>query len=250
METFLGDGLKRHTCKTCGFRTMTARNLKKHEEYSHSTTKDYSDLKCDLCEKILKGEHCLKVHKKMVHSNKIYKCSECIETLKNTKNLRRHFVMRHDTETPLKQCELCAKSFKTQERLTAHKKVHNKVPKRKIYPCNICEYRASDTYRMNDHMKTVHSNERPFECSVCHTSFKLDKLLKTHFKKVHSNDTKKYSCNQCDYATSDKCHLKTHINSVHLGLRPFKCDTCESTFTQQSHLNYHRKSIHLKGQYQ
>ena len=249
MKISHGDGEKKHICKTCGFRTITARNLKRHIEYSHSTTNDTANLKCNLCEKILKGDNTLRVHMKMIHSNKIYKCSECLQTFKNSKNLRRHFLNIHDTETPLKQCELCPKSFRSQESLTSHKKVHNKGPKRKMYPCSICEYRASVS-RMSDHMKTVHCDERPFKCSVCQTAFKLNSLLKTHFKNLHTNDAKKYSCDQCDYESIDKRHLKTHVDSIHLGLRPFKCDTCESTFTQKPHLNTHKKTVHSKNEYQ
>ena len=98
-------------------------------------------------------------------------------------------------------------------------------------------------------MKTVHGDDRPFECDVCQKTFKLDKLLKVHVKKIHTNEAKRYQCEQCRYATSDKRHLKTHIDSMHLGLRPFSCDTCQATFTQKAHLNTHIKSVHNKAQF-
>ena len=189
------------------------------------------------------------MHIRNIHSGKEFKCEECDEVFKNQKNLSRH-KMKHDNVTPFKTCELCGKGFQSLERLKAHIKYHSKAPLEKVFSCSECAFTTVYENSLSKHMKTVHCEEKPFECSLCHKTFKLEYLMKRHFKLIHTNEAERYPCDQCSYTTSDKRHLKTHINSVHLGLRPFSCETCQSTFTQSSHLNYHIKTVHQKGQFE
>ena len=55
-----------------------------------------------------------------------------------------------------------------------------------------------------------------------------------------------HSCDQCEYSTSRKNHLKAHINTVHDGIEPNMCDICQQTFTNKSYINVHKKEVHGK----
>ena len=53
-----------------------------------------------------------------------------------------------------------------------------------MYPCNLCDYKATQQGSLKKHIESVH-------------------------EKV------KYPCNLCEYKATEKGHLKRHIKSVH-----------------------------------
>ena len=55
------------------------------------------------------------------------------------------------------------------------------------------------------------------------------------------------NCDQCGYTTSYKQHLKTHVDMVHLKLRPFECSYCNSKFGTKSDQKRHIKNVHEKA---
>ena len=68
-------------------------------------------------------------------------------------------------------------------------------------------------------------------------------MLNKHKKSVHEG-IKPYKCNNCDYETAQKAHLKKHIDSVHKGIKPFKCNMCKFEAAQEWNLNKHIESVH------
>ena len=57
------------------------------------------------------------------------------------------------------------------------------------------------------------------------------------------SDILRFSCDQCDYETTKKGNLLTHLKSKHEGIK-FPCDQCDYKATQKSRLTVHIKSIH------
>ena len=57
---------------------------------------------------------------------------------------------------------------------------------------------------------------------------------------------KKYICNECGVAFVEKRSLKSHMNSVHLNIKPFKCEHCQSAFVVDAELKRHVGRVHLK----
>ena len=55
---------------------------------------------------------------------------------------------------------------------------------------------------------------------------------------------KKFLCTNCDYKATDNGHLKTHIKSVHEGLK-FQCPHCEHSATQKGHMKNHIKNLSM-----
>ncbi|KEG01479.1 zinc finger transcription factor, putative [Plasmodium vinckei vinckei] len=80
--------------------------------------------------------------------------------------------------------------------------------------CNICNAVFVKSILMQRHLKSVHSDERPYECDVCFKRYKRPDHLKLHqMKHTSSRNDKKYECPTCHsvYLTVrqlDSCKLK------------------------------------------
>ena len=79
-------------------------------------------------------------------------------------------------------CEICKKSFKTQNILRQHMRIHTGV---KPFCCDICHKSFSQMASLKYHLAT-HSDERPYQCQVCLKSFKLKPPFKKHLRECKS----------------------------------------------------------------
>ena len=110
----------------------------------------------------------------------------------------------------------------------------------------------------------LHNNNRPFQCSQCHSSFTLKGNLKRHIQSVHTGQ-RSFQCMQCDASFKLKNHLtrhltihldkydcdfcekrfktemkrRVHVDKFHSDDRPFQCTQCDSTFKRKRNLNKH-----------
>ena len=48
----------------------------------------------------------------------------------------------------------------------------------------------------------------------------------------------------CDAAFSCVSHLKSHLSSVHLGLKPYECEWCVVAYASSTSLKAHMESVH------
>ena len=80
------------------------------------------------------------------------------------------------------------------------------------YPCDQCEYSATQISNLKIHKKTKHGGIR-------------------------------YPCDQCDLVCASKQTLKRHKESKHEGIR-YPCDQCEYSATRISYLMKHREAKH------
>ena len=53
--------------------------------------------------------------------------------------------------------------------------------------CEICERCFSSNGKKNRHIKTIHGNEKIFECNVCHKFFGYKQALTIHIENNHEN---------------------------------------------------------------
>lgn len=72
--------------------------------------------------------------------------------------------------------------------------------------------------------------------------------LNVHIRKVHKGI--KYNCELCEYKTTQKAHLKAHINGVHENIRSFKCSSCgymsRTKHTLAIHMAVHKLKSHVR----
>ena len=67
-----------------------------------------------------------------------------------------------------------------------------------------------------------------------------------HIISIHEGKKEQHKCSICDYTPSQKGYLKTHIRTVHEGIKPHKCLICAYTASQKVHLKRHINSINEK----
>ena len=90
---------------------------------------------------------------------------------------------------------------------------------------------------------------KSYKCALCPSMFSQKTHLTTHVDSVHLKK-KNYFCDKCDYASTRKGTLEKHIQAVHDKIKPFTCEVCSQKFNQKVHMNAHYDAIHLKRKLQ
>lgn len=250
----------------CGKRFQIRRRLnihmKTHYDDSHDRHSDYPKIQKPVDKKYVCDEPgCtfkspkstyLMEHKATVHSNErpfMCEVEGCGKTFKIRRRLNEH-MKTHSADTPF-VCDFegCGKAFKIKAYLTEHVKYHLEPgyqKKKKTKMCSVpgCNFAAQSNVCLERHRAARHSDERPFECSVCHKRFKLIYILQTHMK-THLEGADIYRCDWpgCDYTAIQLGNVETHKKYVHSSERNFPCDwpACEKRFKTRQDLNEHLK---------
>ena len=137
------------------------------------------------------------------------------------------------------KCTFCGKNYSTKGNLNNHlSSIHlNNKPFKCQFPnCNKSYINQSS---LNLHYRS-HTGIRPFICKICGKNFIEKGNLRIHLNS-HSND-KPFKCQFCEKSYKIKSHLIEHINISHLKLKKFKCNLCNSSFGRKSTLNSHMKT--------
>jgi uncharacterized Zn-finger protein len=136
------------------------------------------------------------------------------------------------------KCDQSAKVPKTLTYLNDHIKIVHSTDR--PYVCETCKNGFKTQKYLNIHVKTVHSTERNFECAQCKKTFKTQPILKCHQKQVHLSD-KLFKCPSCDRIYKNKGTLTEHVALKHCENPPkFQCPTCDKSFDRERLLRKHQ----------
>lgn len=151
------------------------------------------------------------------------------------------------------ECDVCKRKFTAygflkRHLLSGHKKrddwfqINLRRKKKEPTPCNICGKRL---VALRYHMRTFHSDDRPFKCNVCGVSYKYKSNLESHAR-LHTGD-RPFMCNECGRAFKRNSEMHAHINLVHKKVRKHKCDRigCSKSYVNAQQLTDHINVQHL-----
>uniref|UniRef100_A0A182SUG8 C2H2-type domain-containing protein n=1 Tax=Anopheles maculatus TaxID=74869 RepID=A0A182SUG8_9DIPT len=119
----------RAECEQCGSVFTSNKLLKQHIE-SHNTARNYE---CVECKRAFKTQHHLNRHFK-VHSDVRFQCEHCDVSYTRRDKLRMHVEKAHKIQTYF-VCDICVRSFDSDEALQQHLSRH-KFPNN--LECGIC----------------------------------------------------------------------------------------------------------------
>ena len=74
----------------------------------------------------------------------------------------------------------------------------------------------------------------------------VEKMTQKKSSKTSKNGAGKRVCNECGKLFRAGWNLETHVNAVHLKLKPYKCDFCSYSSGLKQPLTQHIKTQHLK----
>ena len=267
-------------CKTCGLGFATKSILQVHKT-THSENRLFP---CKQCGKTFSHAQRLLTHSYIHLNADRFKCDQCNYTCENRHRLMRHKKVhkKGDAHLPKPPAEKCSKigdidisgiTKCLDPKVLAM--MGNPQSSSSPFKCKHCtatsEFKTINPFLK--HMRFAHPEvnvvDKPYRCNICHKQFKKHSILIHHFtahsniksfacpdcdkkykKRTHLDEHKKthqpleYMCSVCGAFFLSNSNLKSHMNRIHLGLRPFKCDQCDKSFSEMRNMEEHSQRIH------
>ena len=126
----------------------------------------------------------------------------------------------------------------------------------KMYKCDQCPFSTKYNYNLKPHVKTVHEK---IEVETCKNKRKSrEKVFQKHTTELHDktneeNHTKNvdkitnFKCGRCNFSTKYSGNLKTHLKSVHEGIRGTHTPWRLKNDTKLAHANK-REKVNVTGE--
>jgi stress-induced morphogen len=157
-------------------------------------------------------------------------------------NLLPEHIAIQDEDNGILLCKRCHKSFvfdDCKKHIKCKEKKSTSVGK--LYECTFCDKKCQSSSHLKYHIRSAHTGERPYKCTLCSMSFLQIVKLKRHIL-THTGE-KPYQCDICNVCFRTGYHLKEHRN-IHTKLTHHSCDICSRSFADSSNLRRHMKNLH------
>ncbi|XP_050313885.1 zinc finger protein ZFP2-like [Anthonomus grandis grandis] len=215
------------------FPKQTGRNKKKCD----TLVNDGLRYQCEKCSQVFQSIQALEAHRNSDHMNSFY-CEECGVQLDSAKRLLIHYRIHKNLKPYI--CDTCGKSYSQSSHLWQHMRFHQGI---KPFACTHegCDARYTIRPDLKDHIRKVHTRERPFKCNVCRKTFLTGSVYYQH-RLIHTND-RRYSCEICHKKFFRADALNNH-KRIHTDERPFACSVCGRQFRQKGDCKKHVKTQH------
>lgn len=132
-------------------------------------------------------------------------------------------------------CTMCNAKFPFMPNARTHVRTQHLRPK--LFACSICNRSYRSQNDLERHSK-VHI-ERPYQCEMCHRRFDTNEKLKIHFAGQHEGRERRFQCGNCDKMFLTMQHLKQHV-LIHSEDYTYRCEICNKGFMYERNCRLHR----------
>ncbi|XP_046862318.1 zinc finger protein 431-like isoform X2 [Xenia sp. Carnegie-2017] len=241
---------KTFKCSSCRSTFDTAEERHSHMETAHSA-------ECPICKKVYTSSY-LKEHMTFHNESSRVTCNICSKVFSSISNLRKHQKKHEKNGYPpiekkrLYKCSECIETFLNEKDLEVHRSTHVGIVPIK---CNDCGEVFAQKNMLRRHHAVVHKGIRPFSCNYCEKTFTQRGNLARHCKQAHSDKTaedarnnkekfvcRRRGCNQGSFSSRELYiqHIQEHSGND----RIYSCDDCSYVFSSSGNLSKHRKTFH------
>eukprot|EP00792_Barthelona_sp_PAP020_P011062 TRINITY_DN485_c0_g1_i1.p1 TRINITY_DN485_c0_g1~~TRINITY_DN485_c0_g1_i1.p1 ORF type:complete len:350 (+),score=81.96 TRINITY_DN485_c0_g1_i1:54-1103(+) len=149
-------------------------------------------------------------------------------------------IEKNEKTTFICEFKYCRKEFNSLEELNDHSLTHTGA-KPYVCPFSGCNKAYCQPNQLKRHIRSSHTKEKLFQCSICGLHFVSSSNLKRHQK--YHEEAHPYQCEHCDEKFRKKAQLRTHIKEVH-NILPHVCKECGASFEYPSKLKRHIETHH------
>ena len=142
-------------------------------------------------------------------------------------------------------CHTCNEEFSSKSETLCH--IGKKHKDQRPYKCEFCALAFNVKVHFKGHILGVHEKRGKEErkvCQICNKSVRSPYLPK-HIKEVHENKKTTSKCTICN-KTFNGSYIKIHMRAVHEKIRRWKCEFCIKDFAFQEGYLSHVRSVHEK----
>ncbi|XP_072037374.1 uncharacterized protein [Amphiura filiformis] len=197
--------------------------------------KTHVSFKCGYegCERTYTTQREMLRHQWTHTAEKVVPCPLCSKKFISLRYVNKH-IKTHKEKTHI--CDECDKSFKTQEALDKHKRLHTGQG---LLVCQFCGKKMNGKSSLDRHER-IHTGEKPYKCEFCDKRFVCCNTLQIH-KQEHTGY--QFVCSLCGHKFKSKGNLLEHERS-HTGATPYHCKLCGKHFRTGSGLWTHKQARH------
>ncbi|XP_063392173.1 zinc finger protein 91-like [Cydia fagiglandana] len=184
-------------CTRCAHAWDTPNSMRRHCETEHSVPVTLWN--CDICSREFTRYRKYLNH---IRGHGCEECPQCGKKIFDHMNRMKYHLLTHKDMERLFKCSECDKSFKHKAILTTHvARVH--TGKDAVMYCAQCNKQFKNAYSYNSHMKYsgqhVSSEMLTHNCTECSRVFPTGTMLRRHTESAHS-DERRYECTVCHTA--------------------------------------------------